>query len=375
MTTHQNLVFFKSLKITLILLSGFSMPLDASDSSRDKNTNQLSDTFNEALGPQDGIAQSLEPLEDKLCFGQTYRESDVKELLDLIYLDGYPISGLGLFLNFDNEAIAGKKREFRYYSELSKNVSKSEEQITQNVMGLAYQYFKPLGFQERFFELNSDTEKEIRSHVDLPVIFIEGVEASTESVNNFEPYELEYWKALGEEQERLKINKLFQANFVSYTPPPTSDVKGGSFVESEARFSTFDFEEPRYELEGYSGGDKLVWTNMYGFYLDSTPQNGEIKGMSEANVNRISNTLASSVNSIFFGFIPIKEKKTFIQIDTSLLPRGSKEIRKNFKKPTHFDKTLFLSIYKRIKPLNMSKDNFLNAVIEVMSPCMKTAEN
>jgi len=45
---------------------------------------------------QNGKAISLEPLTIEQCFGETYTEVAVKKLLNGLYRDGLPVSGLGM---------------------------------------------------------------------------------------------------------------------------------------------------------------------------------------------------------------------------------------------------------------------------------------
>ena len=59
-------------------------------------------------------------------------------------------------------------------------------------------------------------------------------------------------------------------------------------------------------------------------------------------------------------------------IDTRLVFEARKHaMSQENKLPTPFDKTLFLAIYTRIEPLNMSKTNFIDAVLTVMESCLK----
>jgi len=73
------------------------------------------------------------------------------------------------------------------------------------------------------------------------------------------------------------------------------------------------------------------------------------------------------------GIMPITIKDNVVLLQSkisTLLAEPENWESDNYHRASTFEKTLFLSIYTRIKPLNMEKQSFINAVLTVMKPCL-----
>ena len=131
--------------------------------------------------------------------------------------------------------------------------------------------------------------------------------------------------------------------------------------------SNFDNED-QYSLDGKKlKGNHIYFDNLYGAY---SYRYKEKQFLQKSEISDIARTFKETLLvTLFGGNVPIAKVIENSSIETIF----SKEIvEKNldYQKPNDFSKTVFLAIYTRVKPLNMGKENFINAMISVMKPCI-----
>lgn len=332
----------------------------------DKQKQQAEKELIKKMGKQDGKAYSLEPLTKQQCFGETHSRVAVESLLNQIYADDYPISGLGLFLGFDKKSTAIKNKEFRYYFE-GKDKSQ-DEPMFKDMLRFAENLYSLLGYKGRPFKLTKQTYDEIWSRDDMPALFVENIGRNLEEVSNFEPYEQFYWnmlkgKKLGTEASKeMKVDAISQINdFLEGT-----EVKGKRGFLVKGQVTVLNFSDPRFGSGEIAGGLKVHLSNFYAYFYNYSRENDPEK------YKRNSNYIVNGLNRDFFLFALGKWSSEF-KSDYQVKVNSILKYRKNKKKvmmPTAFDKSLFLAVFTRIKPLNMAKERLVSDVLTVMEPCL-----
>lgn len=333
----------------------------------DKQKQQAHKELIKKMGKQDGKAFSLEPLTKQQCFGETHSRVAVESLLNQIYADDYPISGLGLFLGFDKKSTAIKNKEFRYYFE-----GRDESQdfpMFKDMLRFAENLYSLLGYKGRPFELTKETYDEIWSRDDMPALFVENIGRNLDEVSNFEPYEQVYWDILKDDSKASheKIKEI-KADAISVVNGFLEDkeVKGERGFQVNAQIAVLNFSDSRFGSGAIAEGLKVHFSNFYAYYYNYSREN-DLKKFKKS-----SNLIVNGINGDFFLFALGKWGSAF-KSDYQVKVNSILKYRRNKKKvmmPTAFDKSLFLAVFTRIKPLNMAKERLINDVLTVMEPCL-----
>ena len=317
--------------------------------------------------PKDGTAVSIEPLDKSQCFGESYAEQSVRQLLNELYSDKLPISGLGLFMGVDKLSQAYKNKEFRYFFKFNDtSQQEAEQEIFDRILAYAKEFYSLLGFKGRMFELNGETKKQMSSYIDIPAIYIENVPNSPEFISHFQPFESFYWKLVSQrkQEDTLKsIAKIKQKLFLAL------EVQDNLLTADSIYSIVMDFSEDRFHIHNKPIKDfKLFYYLLYGYYLQN---NNNDHAFTKKSINTVSSKFKQSLFSMFMA-ASNGSRKNIIDIKindiNTILDRQSDIAPAEIAYP--FEKTLFLSIYTRIKPLNMEKQNFIDAVLKVMQPCL-----
>ena len=259
-------------KIFLLLIVVLLAGCDPKDKKGNREASSAIQNNNQAFAGlivQNGQAVSLDPLAQEQCFGEVYTEIAVKKLLDGLYRDGLPVSGMGLFLGIDKESLAMKNKEFRYLFKINDQSQQEREKVIfQRILTFAGEFYDLLGFKERYFELTDETFDEIQSHTDIPVLYIENVGSSVEDIQKFQPYDKRYWRAKTYDDEE-KLNNEIRKIKTELTKEVIEgkNILSWNKVRAESFSSGVDFLEDRYELEDKKlKGIKLFWHSLYGYY-------------------------------------------------------------------------------------------------------------
>ena len=361
------------LVLFIILLSACS---DTDLHSKEKNQDKvlLNESLNssgpqaellQALGGFDGEAVSVEPLDVEKCFGEVYKEKDVREFLNSLYREDYPISGMGLFLGVDKESIAIKNKEFRYY--FLPGDDEGEKKMLTRVFKFSKELFSLIGYKDRFFDLSEETLSDLKVGLDIPVLYIENVTSSIDSIRKFQPYEKLYWKDVEFNQLDkidLTVNNLkseLEKRFIKSVNLP-----GFRTVKMNVYSGVSNFSEERFGLNGRNLADlKLYNKYIYGFYLYSYNPD---KKLSKEFISEIASEINQSFLRLSLGVVTEDIEKVSNSVKNTFKVKVSEPYQ--YQGPSNFEKSLFLSIYQRIKPLNMKKEKFINAVIAVMQSCI-----
>ncbi len=305
------------------------------------------------FGKLDGKAQSLEPLSKEQCFGETFAEKDVRSLLESIYpKEDIPISGLGLFLGVDKDSIAIRNREFRY---MMVNNNNSEIVIFDNISNFLAPLVLSLKFTpENFANINIEA-KQSKNIFDYPVIVIQSAGSNSLQADNFEPF---YGVFIGEDLDK-QVSK--DKSSVSAWIEKNKDKSEGNYLVRGRTNSS------ALKLKQVSDENKLFHISYYSFFIYheeslSEMLRSEFKEIAFKNVRDFYNTtLLGGVSDMIYNNSIL-----------TILDFGDKEyfLDKELISPSPFDQVLFAAIYKRIKPINMQKQNFIDAVMTVIKPCL-----
>ena len=160
-----------------------------------------------------------------------------------------------------------------------------------------------------------------------------------------------------DESEILKFNKEVKT---SLTPNNKNYDAAGQFNLSTYRIFTrpFDFSLDYYEFEKDVSIVNLSSFGLYGAFSSNIELSSDyFYKQSLQFQKRISRMLFGVSKGPFKLNIKTPIKSIFTNLDTK------------YEGVSNFEKTLFLAIYTRIKPLNMNEGIFINSVLKVMKPC------
>ena len=358
------------LLLIVVLLAGCD-PKDKRDNREASSAIQNNNQAFSGLIEQNGQAMSLDPLAQEQCFGEVYTEIAVKKLLDGLYRDGLPVSGMGLFLGIDKESLAMKNKEFRYLFKINDQSQQEREKVIfQRILTFAGEFYDLLGFKKRYFELTDETFDEIQSHTDIPVLYIENVGSSVEDIQKFQPYDKRYWRAKTYDDEE-KLNNEIRKIKAELTKEAIEgeNIPSWNTISAKNLSTADDFLEDRYELEDKNLKNfQLFWHSLYGYYAYNYKDKRSIE---KEYIAEISRHFKKNWLYLAFGIFPEDDVDLLRSDISTLLAKPENWESDNYHRASAFEKTLFLSIYTRIKPLNMEKQSFIRSVLTVMKPCLQ----
>lgn len=350
----------------------------SSAKAENQNLVKLEEGVLKHLGNFEGKAISLEPLEPEKCFGEAYEEVQVRTFLNSLYRDDLPVNGMGLFLGLDKRSVAIKNKEYRYTFIPGK--SEEEKEIFIHVFRFSKGLYNLIGFKDKQFDLTATTEKEIISAFDAPAIYIESAGSTIEEIESFKPYRSLYWKlAKNFEEDRVKqaIQEIKSELLASFISSQNRNVSRATKVRMKSFSGMFDFSDERFDIDEF-GLKRISLTNtyMYGYYVLQF-RNDKVRN--DKKILREGVALASiafqqALLRHFFGATITKPYFSGVSPDTILTIKGNNG-NTVFDAPSAFEKSLFLSIYQRIKPLNMNKTTFIDSVVAVMQPCLSKSSS
>ena len=341
---------------------GYKSPLGVGDKLSSKDRKQTKIDFGEFVFSKfEGKPASLEPLEIEKCYGQQYSEQHVRSLLDSLYLDGLPVSGVMLFLGLGDESTAIKNKEFRFrVVRRSKDVRHDE--IFRNVLGFSYHLYSLLGFEAKEFILTKESLEGIKVHADIPIVYIEQISADIEAIDSASVYRKAYWNMLvrkGKVDEKIqemknKLKKKLESNL---------DVNSQNSVSTKLFSGAVDYSNLGHEVVR----ERFINLSWYGNYMYQSSVNTLV---TDKDIKDVSKAFNVSLMNFYIGSnAGFSSPNSSGLILTTLTSAGLKEGGDMYE-PSLFDKTLFLAIYQRIKPVSMRKNKFIEAAITVMSPCL-----